>query len=183
MHSVIHWTYMNRPEWRIPLAATPQGLCYAGADGESFEDLADWIRNAYPEAALERSDAVMEPYVRELHEYFDGVRQTFTVPLDVKGTAFQLAVWKAIADIPYGETVSYSDVALAIGKPKAVRAVGGALGSNPVVIIIPCHRIIGKQGQLVGYTGGLDMKMRLLELERSHKTSSAVPSTNSSNFL
>lgn len=169
MHAIIQWTYINLPEWKIHIAASAEGLCYAGAHGESYEELAEWVRKAYPEASLQRNDAAMEPYVRELTEYFEGRRKTFTVPLDMKGTPFQMAVWKAISDIPYGETITYSDVAEKIGKPKAVRAVGGALGANPVVIITPCHRIIGKQGSLVGYTGGLRMKERLLELERSHQ--------------
>jgi len=103
--------------------------------------------------------------VRELDAYFAGALQGFTIPVDLRGTPFQKAVWEALLKIPYGETRSYSDIARAIGKPAAVRAVGLANGANPVSIIVPCHRVIGKSGDLVGYGGGLERKRALLELE------------------
>jgi methylated-DNA-[protein]-cysteine S-methyltransferase len=103
--------------------------------------------------------------VRELDAYFAGALQKFTLPLDLRGTPFQKAVWDALLGLPYGETQAYSDIARAIGKPAAVRAVGLANGANPVSIIVPCHRVIGKSGDLVGYGGGLERKRALLELE------------------
>lgn len=103
---------------------------------------------------------------RQLTEYFEGRRQVFDVPLDVQGTPFQLDVWEALRAIPYGETQSYRDVAARIGRPRAVRAVGAANGRNPVSIITPCHRVIGANGALTGFAAGLDVKARLLELER-----------------
>jgi methylated-DNA-[protein]-cysteine S-methyltransferase len=103
--------------------------------------------------------------VRELDAYFARRLQKFTLPLDLRGTPFQKAVWEQLLAIPYGETRSYSDIALAVGKPAAVRAVGLANGANPVSIIVPCHRVIGKSGALVGYGGGLDRKRALLDLE------------------
>lgn len=103
----------------------------------------------------------------ELHEYFQGKRQIFDLPLKyISGTAFQQEVWNALQDIPYGQTVSYKDIAQRINRPKAVRAVGGANNKNNIPIIIPCHRVIGADGKLVGYGGGIEKKIYLLELER-----------------
>ena len=101
----------------------------------------------------------------QLREYFDGKRTSFSVPLDVRGTAFQTAAWTALQTIPHGETRCYEDQAIAIGRPTAVRAVARANGDNPISIVIPCHRVIGKDGSLTGYGGGLSRKQKLLELE------------------
>jgi len=101
----------------------------------------------------------------ELLAYFAGILRVFSVPLDMQGTDFQLSVWNQLLKIPYGETRSYAHVAEAVGRPKAVRAVGAANGSNPVAIVVPCHRVIGSSGKLTGYGGGLPLKKRLLELE------------------
>ncbi|MGP6139843.1 methylated-DNA--[protein]-cysteine S-methyltransferase [Jeotgalibaca sp. A127] len=102
---------------------------------------------------------------KQLEEYFNGVRKDFDLPLDTKGTPFQEAVWQALRTIPYGKTASYKDIAVAIGNPKAVRAVGGANNRNPISIITPCHRVIGITGKLVGYGGGMDAKEYLLRME------------------
>jgi len=104
--------------------------------------------------------------IRQLDEYFAGRRKTFDLPLAPEGTPFQLAVWRALRDIPYGETQSYGDIARRIGKPKAVRAVGAANGANPISIVVPCHRVIGADGSLTGYGGGLPRKQKLLALEQ-----------------
>jgi methylated-DNA-[protein]-cysteine S-methyltransferase len=103
---------------------------------------------------------------RELEEYFAGARRDFDLPLNPHGTPFQRAVWNALLKIPYGQTRAYKDIALAVGRPKAYRAVGMANNRNPVAVFIPCHRVIGAGGQLVGYGGGLDKKQYLLDLER-----------------
>ncbi len=105
--------------------------------------------------------------VRELRDYFSGKLRDLNIPLDMQGTPFQRSVWQALLTIPYGETRSYADVARLIGHPRASRAVGGANGSNPVSIIVPCHRVIASDGKLGGYGGGLDRKTVLLELEQS----------------
>jgi methylated-DNA-[protein]-cysteine S-methyltransferase len=105
--------------------------------------------------------------VRQLDAYFRGDRITFDLPLAPAGTEFQKQVWKALQGIPYGETTSYGEIARRIGRPEAVRAVGAANGSNPIAIIIPCHRVIGASGKLVGYGGGLSNKQALLDLESS----------------
>ncbi len=104
----------------------------------------------------------------ELKEYFEGSLTEFTLPLAPEGTEFQKRVWRALCTIPYGETRSYGEIAKLIGNPKACRAVGGANNKNPIMIVIPCHRVIGADGSLVGYAGGTDIKKRLLELEGRH---------------
>lgn len=101
----------------------------------------------------------------QLDDYFSGVRQSFDLPISFEGTAFQEEVWRALLRIPYGQTASYKDLAGMVGRPGAFRAVGGANNKNPISIIIPCHRVIGADGSLVGYGGGLDMKAYLLDLE------------------
>lgn len=106
-----------------------------------------------------------EEAVRELEQYFAGTRHEFTVPLAPEGTPFQREVWDELLRIPYGQTRSYAQVAQAIGRPSAMRAVGAANGSNPIPIIIPCHRVIGANGSLTGYGGGLPIKEKLLQLE------------------
>lgn len=105
----------------------------------------------------------------QLSEYFAGTRRAFDLPLDPLGSDFQRRVWAALRDIPYGETRSYRDVAAAIGNPNAARAVGRANNRNPILILIPCHRVVGKDGQLAGYAGGIERKQFLLDLEASRR--------------
>jgi len=112
------------------------------------------------------SNALLAEAVRQLRAYFQGELREFELPLDLAGTEFQLRVWRELTRIPYGETRSYQEMARAIGAPKAVRAVGAANGANPIAIVVPCHRVIGAGGKLVGYGGGLPLKRRLLSLER-----------------
>ena len=115
--------------------------------------------------AFEHSPRLMRVYVNELEEYFAGRRREFTFPLDLRGTDFQLACWRALLAIPYGETRTYAAIARAVGKAKAFRAVGMANNRNPIAIVVPCHRVIASDGTLCGYGGGLDVKRQLLELE------------------
>jgi methylated-DNA-[protein]-cysteine S-methyltransferase len=105
--------------------------------------------------------------VTQLQEYCDGSRRDFDLPLDLQGTEFQVAAWRALADIPYGHTASYGQQAASIGRPKAVRAIGGANGRNPVAIVLPCHRIVGADGSLTGFGGGIAVKKWLLDHEQS----------------
>ncbi len=117
---------------------------------------------------------------RQLQEYFAGQRQVFTLPFDPAGTAFQKDVWQALSTIPFGETRSYEQIARQIGRPKAVRAVGAANGRNPLSIVVPCHRVIGANGKLTGFAGGLQTKAFLLGLEgRKEKAASVSSTTNS----
>ncbi|WBV56312.1 methylated-DNA--[protein]-cysteine S-methyltransferase [Chryseobacterium daecheongense] len=106
---------------------------------------------------------------KELKEYFENSRKFFDVPLDLEGTEFQIKVWKALLKIPYGMTKTYGDLAKILGDTKAVRAVGGALNKNPISIIVPCHRVVGASGKLVGFAGGLENKLILLDLEKSFR--------------
>jgi methylated-DNA-[protein]-cysteine S-methyltransferase len=162
----IYWTLLTHNEWKIYIAATYAGLCYVGSHNQQFDELANWVENRFPSSTLIQDDEKLLPFVVELIEYLQGSRQDFTIPFDFQGTPFQLAVWNALCSIPYGQTKSYSDIAAEIRKPAAVRAVGSAIGANPVLITVPCHRVLGKNGALSGYRGGMDMKKRLLQLER-----------------
>ena len=119
--------------------------------------VAEWRRND--------SNSLLREAARQLQDYFAGALREFKLPLDLQGTEFQKRVWRQVEAIPYGETRSYLQIAMAVGSPAGVRAVGAANGANPVPIVIPCHRVIGARGNLVGYGGGLPLKKRLLELE------------------
>jgi methylated-DNA-[protein]-cysteine S-methyltransferase len=121
-----------------------------------------------PPADARPNSAKLRAPARQLDEYFAGKRQQFDLPLHPSGTPFQLEVWGALLAIPYGETTSYADIARRIRRPRAVRAVGAANGANPLAIIVPCHRVIGSHGDLVGYGGGLPAKRWLLAHERRH---------------
>ncbi len=109
-----------------------------------------------------------ERVAAQVDEYLTGERAQFDFPYELHGTPFQLAVWQALGEIPYGQTRTYQEIANAIGRPRAVRAVGAAIGKNPLQIVVPCHRVIGTNGSLTGYAGGLVMKKTLLDLERHY---------------
>lgn len=112
------------------------------------------------------STSLTDMVYEEFTEYFEGKRKKFDFPYELKGTEFQKKVWNALCDIPYGETRTYKEIATAVGNPKASRAVGMANNKNPIMIAVPCHRVIGSNGKLVGYAGGLDMKVGLLNIEK-----------------
>ena len=139
---------------RLRLIASPAGLQRLEFSPQDSDELS---RN--------EGNTLIQEAVRQLRAYFDRELRRFDLPLDLQGTSFQLRVWSQLHTIPFGETRSYLDIASAIGSPAAVRAVGAANGANPVAIIVPCHRVIGSNGKLVGYGGGLPLKKRLLELE------------------
>lgn len=149
---------VDSPVGRLRLAAEDGRLTELKFGGEAVPVQCDGV-----------NDAVLDEAERQLAEYFRGERQVFDLPLQPKGTPFQLADWQALREIPYGETVSYGDIARRIGRPKAFRAVGMANHSNPISIIVPCHRVIGSDGKLTGYGGGLEVKRQLLELEQKWK--------------
>lgn len=135
------------------------------------EDAVTALKMAGKEAEGEAPEGLALAVFRELDEYFQGKRKTFDIPLRTHGTAFQEKVWAALRAIPYGEVRSYKEVAEAIGHPKAYRAVGMANNANPIFIIVPCHRVIGSDGSLTGYGGGLPMKKALLSLEKGNRIS------------
>ncbi|MBE3560853.1 MAG: methylated-DNA--[protein]-cysteine S-methyltransferase [Ktedonobacteraceae bacterium] len=149
------------------LLSTQSGICWLGLPGSTLEE---GITRTKRWITIERvvEDTAILPLkqaVDELQRYFAGERLQFSCPLDMQGTPFQLQVWRELSRIPYGETRSYGEIALAIGRPTASRAVGAANGANPIAIIVPCHRVIGSNGSLTGYGGGLPTKSWLLALE------------------
>ena len=117
-----------------------------------------------------RETPLIQSARKELDEYLSGARKSFTFPIEAQGTPFQLQVWEALRNIPYGETRSYKQIAEAIGNPKAVRAVGMANNRNPLLIVTPCHRVIGADGKLVGYASGLSLKQFLLDMEKGERS-------------
>lgn len=154
----MHTRIIDSPVGPIRLTAQDgflTGLYFGG-------DIDDAERDGVNDGVLDRAEA-------QLAAYFRGELKAFDLPVKQKGTPFQLAVWNALKDIPYGETVSYGDIARAIGRPKACRAVGSANHNNPISIIVPCHRVVGSTGTLTGYGGGLEAKRWLLELEQKWK--------------
>ncbi|BCJ85478.1 methylated-DNA--[protein]-cysteine S-methyltransferase [Effusibacillus dendaii] len=148
---------------------TDLGLALLTFPSDPVDECEMWIRKWEPSAGVISHSPLLDEVRNQLSDYFAGRLRTFTLPLDMRGTPFQKDVWQALPQIPYGTTVSYGQVANMIGKPKAVRAVGAANGANPVPIIVPCHRVIGSNGKLTGYTGGLSIKQFLLELEGVHR--------------
>lgn len=122
-------------------------------------------RRRKPDPSWEHDPAPFRALAKQLGEYFRRERRTFDLPLAPRGTPFQLATWRALSKIPYGQTISYAELAQRVGRPAAARAVGAANGANPLPIVVPCHRVIGKDGSLTGFGGGLDQKRALLELE------------------
>ena len=150
-------TRYESPVGPLLLAGSRAGLNYISFSGGRHAVAVD------PGWTEERS--FFDEVIGQLQEYFAGERKTFLLPLIPEGTEFQRVVWSELQKIPYGETISYKGLADRIGKPKAVRAVGAANGANPIPIIIPCHRVIGNDGSLTGFGGGLPLKKRLLELE------------------
>jgi methylated-DNA-[protein]-cysteine S-methyltransferase len=147
----IFYDTFQSPLGLLSLVFSGKGLAEIGFEGE---------RPPYPRGRAPES------FRKQLSDYFDGTLKEFHQPMQfLSGTDFEQRVWRSLIEVPYGETRTYKWLAERIGNPKAVRAVGHALGSNPIPIVLPCHRIIGSDGSLVGYTGGLDIKRRLLDLE------------------
>jgi len=144
---------------------TPQGLALLLFPSQPPDECNRWVQRWAPGAEVMEGGQAVQELEAQLTAYFEGRLTQFTMPLDLHGTPFQKLVWAEVKTVSYGEIRTYAQVAGAIASPKAVRAVGAANGANPVPIIVPCHRIIGSNGQLVGYGGGLEMKRQLLELE------------------
>lgn len=162
----VYWTKLRLDEWKMYVAATDEGLCYVGSHDAGFDELTGWVNKKLPDYTLSENEQQLKPYLIELVDYLTGKRKTFNFKLDLHGTDFQQRVWHVLQKIPYGKTVSYKDIADQIDKPKAARAVGTAIGANPVLITVPCHRVIAKGKKLTGYRGGLAMKQQLLDLEK-----------------
>lgn len=155
------YTYIDTPLGQLLVAQTEAGVSHVRFMNRTnaLQPPKDWTYKA----------TLSGDVVEQLHGYFAGSLFTFDVPLAPLGTPFQQRVWQALLAVPYGKTCSYADIAQQLGNPKAVRAVGAANGRNPVAILIPCHRVIGRDGRLTGYAGGLSTKAYLLDLEQTHQ--------------
>ncbi len=154
---VIYFSEMESPIGKLRLSGSSCGLAglHMQEHEHAPEDRSGWVQD----------DALFVSARRQLTEYFQGRRQQFDLPLDLRGTDFQRAVWAALCEIPFGQTLTYGEQAKRIGNPKGMRAVGAANGRNPIAIIVPCHRVIGADGTLTGYAGGIERKRWLLAHE------------------
>ncbi len=152
----MHYRYLDSPLGRLLLVGNDAGLNLVHMDEQT---------RLPPQTSWTQAERQLDQACRQLDEYFGGQRRRFDLPLAPRGTAFQQAVWRALLEIPFGETRSYRQQAERIGRPTAIRAVGTANGANPLAVIVPCHRVIGSDGSLTGYAGGLARKALLLELE------------------
>lgn len=163
----LYYDEIQAPTGMITVTTSSAGLCRL--DFKSYADNKDkmmiWAKRWYGEHEYMYAPDHLQPVVQQLEEYFAGKRQMFDISFDLQGTDFQRLVWQGLQTIPYGEVVSYKWIAEQIGHPTAVRAVGGANNRNPVPLLIPCHRVIGMNGQMVGYGSGLPLKEWLLQLE------------------
>jgi methylated-DNA-[protein]-cysteine S-methyltransferase len=157
--SAISWEEADSPLGSFLLAGDGRTVVRVSLPGQ-------WAKEDVP-ATWTYAPGSMAPATRQLDAYFDGTQRDFDLDFAPTGTPFQLGVWRALQDIPYGTTATYRDVATAVGNPKATRAVGSANNRNPIALLIPCHRVIGADGSLTGYGGGLEMKSWLLDHERA----------------
>jgi methylated-DNA-[protein]-cysteine S-methyltransferase len=158
MNTTVRYTTIGSPVGPLLLAGTRSSLCAL--------QFAHGRKPVFPNEGWKKDDDELAKVVAQLDEYFAGARRTFDVQLEPSGTEFQRAVWNELCRIPYGSTISYAELARRIGNPRAVRAVGLANGANPIAIVVPCHRVIGANGTLTGYGGGLAAKRYLLDLEQ-----------------
>lgn len=165
MQEIVWWSELESGLGTFGVASTAKGVLTILLPKENIDHEAIICKLA-PDTEIRADDGHNAEPLRQLAEYLAGDRQEWDLPLDMRGTPFQIAVWQAVYEVPYGETVSYGEIARRIGNPKSVRAVGAANGANPIPPVVPCHRIIGSNGKLTGYGGGLPLKQKLLELER-----------------
>jgi O-6-methylguanine DNA methyltransferase len=151
----------------LRVASSEQGLAYVELPRANGRGMLGWHQRHGAGARLEEGYEPNRPHIAQLVDFLAGKRESFDLPLDLRCTPFQSAVYEELLRIPYGETRSYAEVAVSLGRPTALRAVGAAAGANPIPIVIPCHRVIASGGKLQGYAGGLHTKAKLLAMERS----------------
>lgn len=161
---LLSWTRYESPVGKLFIISSERGLFRMGLPNESEDFLFDTLPSKYGYEMCEGSE-LNQCVIDQLERYFNGQLKKFELRLDVVGTEFQTKVWNCLQNIPYGQTISYKELASAVGIPNACRAVGAANSRNPIPIVIPCHRVIGSNGSLVGFGGGLDLKRTLLRLE------------------
>ncbi len=161
----IVWAALKSRIGTIRVAATSRGVCKIALGKETAQDFLSWLERYVGQAPRQSERiGIVALALDQIAEYLHA-RREFDLPLDLRGTEFQRRVWSAVAGIPYGQTRTYAQIARAIGKPLAVRAVGAANGANPLPLVVPCHRVLGSDGSLTGYGGGLAVKRKLLEME------------------
>lgn len=158
-------TRVETPIGTLGVTSTEIGLAYIELPRAAGCGMRGWLHHHLPTARCVEGRERNRRAIEQILEYLAGERTHFDLPLDLRGTEFQLEVWRALREIPFGEQRSYGEIAKVIGRPRAVRAVGSANGSNPVSLVVPCHRVINSDGKLGGYAGGLKLKARLLALE------------------
>lgn len=161
---MIRYTKFATPLGKMFLAASDRGICRLDfvLPGRNFKS---WLERHYPGEPIGANDQSLRGAVKKLQEYFRGKRRRLDLRVDLRGTAFERRVWRELGRIPRGKTTTYGAVAARLRRPRAVRAVGRAIGLNPIAIVVPCHRVIGSDGSLVGYASGLKRKAKLLALE------------------
>jgi methylated-DNA-[protein]-cysteine S-methyltransferase len=158
-------SFFDTPIGTLTIVASDDGVAHLLFDGQTPDQV-----GLTEDLPVVDDDPVLSAAEAQIHEYFAGDRRDFDLPLDLHGTEFQIAAWRALASVPYGETTSYGEQAERIGRPGAFRAVGAANGKNPVPIILPCHRIVGVNGSLTGFAGGLELKQWLLSMEQNQQS-------------
>jgi O-6-methylguanine DNA methyltransferase len=167
---ISYWTTNSAFLGRLRLAASDAGLCKLALGRESDDAFQAWLgRVMRPAHLIHQKTPLIDQALAEITAYLAGELQVFKTPLDLRGTPFQRRVWAEVAQVPYGTTASYGEIASRIGRPRAVRAVGAANGANPLPLFVPCHRLVGRDGALRGYGGGLEIKAALLQLENTSK--------------
>ncbi|MBY0223539.1 methylated-DNA--[protein]-cysteine S-methyltransferase [Sporosarcina aquimarina] len=170
---MVYWTSFDVEGWNVTMAATERGLLYVGLAEDAEEKMKSWLTKQYGAGEVKENADRLSEYADEVRSYLSGEVQDFTCSVDWSGTPFQNKVWKALQDIPYGQLVTYSDIAEIIGHPSAIRAAASAIGKNPLLLVIPCHRVIAKNGSLSGYRDGQQLKGRLIRMEGNSFTSSS----------
>ena len=170
-NSKLVYRYLDSPLGSLIIGTTSKGCCLLEFnDRYSLFDINSRYKKWYQADCVEGSHPTLDNLENELKDYFNGDLRKFSIPLDLRGTSFETSVWNELLTISYGETRSYHDIAKALGKPSASRAVGRANGNNPVAIVVPCHRVIASNGKLHGYGGGLWRKEKLIILESKKKS-------------
>jgi len=161
----LYFQELESPLGTLWVVGSSKGICRICFSAQSFKDASPWFKRHFSCLPEEGWQPPLREAIGQLTEYFEGKRRDFDLPLDLRGTPFQVGMWRQLLKIPYGSTASYGEVALRMGNPRASRAVGSAAGNNPLSIVVPYHRLIGQDGSLVGFAGGLAIKEKLLGSE------------------
>jgi methylated-DNA-[protein]-cysteine S-methyltransferase len=166
---VVHSAEFETPFGTMACASSERGLCFIELPRASGRGISGWVRRFAPDAQVTKGYAPNRLAIAQIQDYLAGKREDFRLELDLRATGFQIRVYAALLEIPYGEVRSYGEIAAAIGEPAAARAVGAAAGSNPLPLVVPCHRVVASGGKLGGFGGGVALKKRLLALEHARR--------------